>query len=202
VCKISINQESESEVIMSLTVLTADEIRLLDEYEPALKEAGLSTKISAIITQVNDIINKVKGDYLVSKPGLTIGSSAATAVKNAAAFDFTINGVRYTKAISETAFAGTENDVPSTGDLYGAWRLVIDAAGTITIQEAAANDTGYATSALALAGLPAVPADKAAVGTVTALAADGTAFDPGTTELSAANITDAYADGGTALEAI
>ena len=80
--------------------------------------------------------------------------------------------------------------------------MAIDAAGTVTIQEAAANATGYATAALALAGLPAVPADKAALGTVTVLAADGTAFTPGTTELSAANITDAYVDGDTAIEAI
>ena len=186
----------------TINSLTAGEIRLLNEYEPALKEAGLSTKITAIIDQVNNIVNKLKGDYPVSKPGLTFGSTDASKVKNAAAFDYTINGVKYSKAISETAFAGTEGAIPSAGDLYGAWRVVIDAAGTTTIQEAAANDTGYATAALALAALPAVPADKAGLGTVTVLAADGTAFTPGTTELSAANITDAYDDADTAVEAI
>jgi len=186
---------------MSLEILTAGEIKLLDEYDPALKEAALSTKLSAIISQVNDVIAKLKGDYLISKPGLTVGTTDAADIKNAA-FDYTINGVKIEKAAGETAFAGTEDAIPSTGDLYGAFRVVIDAAGTVTIQEAAANATGYATAVLALAGLPAVPADKAALGTVTVLAADGTAFTPGTTELSAANITDAYVDGDTAIEAI
>ncbi|MDP1086401.1 hypothetical protein Q6245_28965, partial [Klebsiella pneumoniae] len=84
---------------------------------------------------------------------------------------------------------GTEADLPSAGDVYGAWRLVIDDAGTVSVQEAAANATGYASAALALAGLPMIPTGKASVGTLTILAADGTPFDPGTTELSAAGIT-------------
>jgi hypothetical protein len=217
---------------MSVTALTAAKIRLLDEYDPALKEAGISTILSAIITKsnataallaastndadiitnaadianaitlVNDIRISLKGDYLISKPGLVIGSSAATAIKNGSAFDYIINGVQYNAASAETAFAGTEADLPSAGAVYGAWRLIIDAAGTMSIQEAADNATGYATAELALADLPALTADNAAVGTLTVLAADGTAFDPATTELSAANITDAYADGGTAFEAI
>ena len=65
-------------------------------------------QINDIITLVNDIRSTLKGDFNVSKPGLAIGSTA-TAVSNVA-FDFQIDGVRYSKA-AVTAGTAPGNDV-------------------------------------------------------------------------------------------
>jgi hypothetical protein len=145
----------------------------------------------------NDIRAKLKGDYNVSRPGLAIGSTKPNVAN--AAFDFTLAGVRYSKAAIAAGTALSGVNVPL--GTFGAYRLEIGANGTIDIVEAAANATGYASALLALAGLPTLTAAHAEVGTVTASKSDAV-FDPGTTDLDAANTTVAYADGETNLEAI
>ncbi len=120
-------------------------------------------QIAASITLVNDIRSKLKGNYNVSLPGLAIGSTA-TAVSNVA-FDFQIAGVRYSKAAVAAGVAPGNDVIPQS--TYGAVALDIVAAGTVTIAEAAANATGYASAALAIAGIPAVASGKARMGTVT-----------------------------------
>lgn len=147
------------------------------------------TNITNIITLLNDIRSRLIGDYLVSKPGLAIGSDTS-AVSNLA-FVYTINGIQYAKAAVAAGVEPGNDIVPQ--NLYGAVALDIDAAGTVTIAEAAANATGYASAALAIAGIPAVAADKVRMGTVTAIKTDG-AFTFGTTALNAANSTVVYTD--------
>jgi len=154
-------------------------------------------QINDIITLVNDIRSTLKGDYMVSKPGLAIGSTA-TAVSNVA-FDFQIDGVRYSKAAVAAGTAPGNDVIPQS--TYGAVALDINAAGTISVAEAAANATGYASAALAIAGIADVADGKARMGTVTATKSDG-AFTFGTTDLDAANTTVAYTDGDTAFETI
>jgi hypothetical protein len=88
-----------------------------------------------------------------------------------------------------TALAGS--DVPD--GKYGAWALDIGTDATIHCTEATGNGTGYDSAILSLAGLPAVAASHVRFGTVTA-SNSGAVFDPGTTELDAANVTEAYAD--------
>lgn len=147
------------------------------------------TNITNIITLLNDIRSRLVGDHLVSKPGIAIGSTTAN-VSNVA-FTYTINGVQYSKAAVAAGVAPGNDVIPQ--NLYGAVALDIDSAGTVTIAEAAANATGYASAALAIAGIPAVAADKVRMGTVTAIKTDG-AFTFGTTALNAANSTVAYTD--------
>ena len=154
-------------------------------------------QINDIITLVNDIRSTLKGDFNVSKPGLAIGSTA-TAVSNVA-FDFQIDGVRYSKA-AVTAGTAPGNDVIPE-DLFGAVAFDINAAGTISVVEAAANATGYATAALAIAGVADVADGKARMGYVTASGAEA-AFTFGTTDLDAADTTVAYTDADTAFETI
>ena len=157
------------------------------------------TNINSIVTLLNDIRSKVKGDFMVSKPGLAIGSTPAN-VSNVA-FDYQIGGVRYSKA---AVAAGTApgNDVIPEGT-YGAVALDIDDTGTITVAEAADNATGYASAALAIAGIADVAEDKARMGTVTVVSSVGAgAFTFGTTSLAAAGMTASYTDGDTAFEAI
>lgn len=154
-------------------------------------------QINAMIALTNDIRSTLQGDYNVSLPGLAIGSTA-TAVSNVA-FDYQIAGIRYSKAAVAAGVAPGDDVIPE--GLYGAVALDIDAAGTVTIAEAAANATGYASAVLAIAGIPAVATGKARMGTVTASISSGT-FTFGTTDLDAANTTVAYTDGTTVANAI
>jgi len=165
------------------------------EFERIAKE--LNQAIDTIVTLVNDIRAKVKGNYVTKRPVLAIGSTVQNVAT--AAFDFIIGGVGYSKAAvaAGTALAGSA--IPQAK--YGAFRLEIGVNGTIDIVAATANATGYASADLALAGLPDIQAAHAAVGTVTVTKSDG-AFTPGTTALNAANVTAAYADAQTAFEAI
>lgn len=163
----------------------------------ATELATNQTTLDAVKVLVNDIREKLKGDYLVSKPGLAIGGT--TTAVSSVAFTFTINGVQYSKAAVAAGTAPGNDVVPQAK--YGAIAYDIGTNGTIDVIEAPANATGYTTAALAKAALPAVAADHARMGYVTATKSDG-AFTFGTTALNAANTTVAYTDGQTAIEAI
>lgn len=154
----------------------------------AAVDAG-KTVSDDVKTLANDLRNKLLGDYVDGATALGIGGTAQNVASGA--FTYHINGQQYTKAAVTAGTALSGATVPDL--LYGAWALEINAAGTIAIVEAAANATGYASSALALAGIPAQTADKARLGTVTILNA-GATFIPGTTALDAGTVTDAYAD--------
>jgi hypothetical protein len=130
----------------------------------------------------------------ISAPTLVIGVVSAASVKNSAFNYMGSDGRVRTKAAAETALSG--DDVPESK--YGAWLLEIDDDGTIAVQEADDNATGYDTAALAIDGLPATSSDYIAMGFVTAISTSG-AFTPGTTLLSAAAVTDTYTDGNPML---
>lgn len=152
--------------------------------------ATLIAVIADLKTQLNRVIGA--SDNLITAPGLAIGSTT-TAVANAA-FTFRVNGVTYAKAAVAAGTAPGNDVIPQS--TYGAVALDTDSAGTISATEAADNATGYASAALAIAGIPAVAADKVRMGTVTATKSDG-AFTFGTTALNAASTTVAYTDGTT-----
>lgn len=124
---------------------------------------------------------------VLSSATLAVGTDP-TQVKTAA-FTYNLNGVYYSKTAVDGTTPG-DDVIPE--DLYGAIALDIGTDGTIHVTEASANATGYATSALALAGLPTVATNHLRVGTVTAMKSDG-AFTFGTTALNAATVTEAYA---------
>lgn len=148
-------------------------------------------------TLANDIRAKLQGDYIITTPALAIGTTT-TNVSNVA-FNYLINGVPYAK---DAVAAGTApgNDVIPIGT-FGAVAFDIGADGTIDAIEATDNATGYASAVLAAAGLPAVAADHARMGYVTASKSDG-AFTFGTTALDALNTTVAYTNGTSAFAAI
>ena len=154
-------------------------------------------KCTTVDARIDDIIDSLQGSFNVSLPALAIGSTA-TAVSNVA-FDYQISGVRYTKAAVAAGTAPGNDVIPE--DLFGAVALDIDAAGTITVAEASKNAIGYASAALAVAGLPALAAGKARMGTVSASGSEDD-FTFGTTDLDAADTTVAYTDGDTANEAM
>ena len=127
--------------------------------------------------------------FTLTAAGLSIGTSATTAVKNAA-FSYRIKPHSYSKVTAETALSG--DTVPQSK--YAAWRLQIEADGTIAIQAADNNATGYDTAAQAVQDIPAESTEAAAMGFVTAINTAGT-FVPGTTSLSAATVTATFTDG-------
>jgi len=130
-------------------------------------------------------------EQYITTPTLAVGSSDAAKVLTSA-FTFRIAGYGYSKASAETTFSGLST-VPQ--NKYGAFCLKIDNEGTITIYEADDNSTGYDSVALAIAGLPSGDSDTAYLGYVTVISTDSGGFIPGTTELSAAAVTDTYTDG-------
>jgi hypothetical protein len=134
--------------------------------------------------------DQVSSTGLKNEADLGIGTSANTAVKNTVAVEFDIAGTGYSKAIAETA-PGNDT-VPQ--NLYGAVAFDIGANGTIDAVEASANATGYASGALAIAGIPAVEAAHTRLGTVTAISTEAGGFVFGTTALNAANTTVVYTD--------
>jgi hypothetical protein len=128
---------------------------------------------------------------------LAIGSTPAN-VSNVQ-FSYIIEGVQYTKAAVAAGTAPGNDVIPE--NLYGAVALDINAAGTISVAEAAANATGYASAAEALADIPAVAAGKARMGTVSVISTSGD-FTFGTTSLADADTTEVYTNGLTAFQAI
>jgi len=159
--------------------------------------ASEASTLASVLTLVNDIRAKLKGDYNVSYPGLAVGTTATDVAS--VAFDYTLSGIQYAKAAVAAGTAPGTDVIPQSK--YGAIALDINAAGTISVAKAAANATGYASEALALAGIPALAAGKARMGTVSVIKSDA-AFTFGTTDLDAANVTTEIENGETYLSAI
>ena len=173
-----------------------------DAGEIALADTDL--ELNEPITANNDIelrlyhdTGEFFRDYPVNQdetfftpPTLSIGTTSAAAVKNAA-FKYKVGDWVYSKASAETALSGST--VPQ--NKYGAWLLSINSAGTITITAATDNATGYGTAALAVNGLVIPTSSCAVMGFVTAINTVSGGFIPGTTLLSVATVTDTYTDG-------
>ena len=136
-----------------------------------------------------DVLKIVAGDYLVTTATLAIGSNKDDVANGA--FTFVVNGIQYQKAAVTTGTGPGDDVIPQS--TYGAVAIDIGADGTPDAIEAAANATGYASAALAIAGIAAVAADHVRMGTITATKSDG-AFTFGTTLLDAANSTVVYTD--------
>lgn len=175
---------------------TPDGIRkLLDAMYTEITQAR--TLANSVKTQLNSVINYLKGDFLLTSPALAIGSTPAN-VANLAC-NVVINGaLQYVPAVPAGTAPG--NDVIPQAK-FGAVAFDVGTNGTIDAVEAAANATGYDSAALAAAGLPAVAADHVRLGYVTASKSDGT-FTFGSTSLADGNTTEAYTSASTLFSAI
>lgn len=131
----------------------------------------------------------IAGGSLSTFPSLSIGTSDTTKVKSGD-FSYYIAGLSYDKTSAETA-PGTSN-IPQ--NLHGAVAFDIGADGTIDAVEASANATGYASSALAYAGIPAAGAGHIRMGWMIVISSNVAGFTLGTTDLDHADATVAYAD--------
>jgi hypothetical protein len=120
---------------------------------------------------------------------LAIGSTTTNVAHDA--FTYYIKGTQYSKTANAVGVAPGNDVVPI--NTYGAVAFEIGTDGTIDAIEATANSTGYASAALAAAGLPPVQVDHVRLGYVTAMRSTGS-FTFGTTALNAASTTVAYTD--------
>ena len=138
-------------------------------------------------TDWSTAFTQVTYDGVLTTAALAIGTTL-TNVANGL-FTYFIAGTSYSKP-ADAAGTAPGNDVIPMG-LYGAVAFDIGADNVIDVIEAAGNAAGYATAALATAGLAAPGAGHVRMGSLTAMKSDG-AFTFGTTALNAANTTVAY----------
>ncbi len=173
----------------SHSVQNGDKVRLwgltgITDNERIATVTGANTFTIPVLS--TSVILNTSG--MLSRANLAIGVTTLSKVASSS-FSYTIADVTYYKAATETI---PGNDiVPATK--YGAVALDIDAAGTITVIEAADNATGYTTAALAIAGIPAKAADVARMGTISAKKSIGN-FTFGTTLLNNTLCTISYTD--------
>ncbi len=148
----------------------------------------MEDKLNALLTDINAIRTGLQGNGMTATAGLAIGSTKSNVANNA--FNYVYAGIGYTKAAiaAGTALSGAELPTAKSG----AWALDIGIDNTIDVVPATDNATGYASAALAAAGLPAVAANHVRMGYVTVVNATGANFVPGTMNLDTPNTTVAY----------
>lgn len=133
---------------------------------------------------MQDVLNGLLNRSFM-KGGLAEGTNAAT-IKTVAAVDYCINGLMYSKAITDN-IAITAGSVQAIST-FCKYLVSIDAAGTVT------TTAGNVAASAALALVPDLPASSAPLGYFQ-IATDGvTTYTPGTTDNGAAGITDTYQD--------
>ena len=191
---VAINSVTGGETGLSATAY-ADLVMLktsVDSSKTAVDElvddhATFKTVVTDTKTLTNDIRAQLLADTVDGATGLAIGSTPENVAHNA--FTYRINGVVYTKDADAVGVALSGANVPDAK--AGGWALDINDSGTITIIPATDNATGYASEALAKAGIPAIAVvDTVRLGTVTVLN-NGAIFDPGTTALDAGTVSNA-----------
>lgn len=140
------------------------------------------------VERLRAALGRTSAGILTSAPGLTIGTTADTALKTVE-FTMVIRGETVTVSAAETAFTATTHDIadPDADPREAYYTLSANASGTLTITK---GDTAAADAAVK----KAAPVDEVLVGWVK-IQHDGTAiFDASTNALDAAHLTVTYED--------
>lgn len=133
-------------------------------------------------------IEEINSGYVsLTAAGLAEGTNSAT-YKTASTLTYTNNGVFKSKnATDNLAFsAGHTAVAPSKACLFGVW---IDASGTFSTSQGPIVAAG---DPCPVPGAPA--ANLTLVGLIKVTTDSSTTFTPGTTDLGASGVTDAYSD--------
>lgn len=134
-----------------------------------------------IITKVMEITGR---NDLAQHANIAEGTNAAT-IKIQNAIRYNLWGTYYDKAVTDsiamTACAA------QAAERYCFYLVSINAAGTVTVTKGTETTTDTCV-------LPDTPANEKAIGAIKILTAAATTFTSGTTDLSAAGITDTYYD--------
>lgn len=126
------------------------------------------------------------------KPIIAEGTAAAT-IKTTAATNYAINGLMYTKAITDNiAVTASASQAPLTTCLYV---VGVDAAGAVTVVKGTEQLTADLTSGNKVLQFPDGRSPLVCpLGYIKVVTANATTFTAGTTDLSAAGITATYQD--------
>jgi len=132
------------------------------------------------------------GNLCLGKAGLTIASTS-TKIKIAAAIDYAINGILYSKAITDNiSMTAAAAQAVSTSCLY---LVCIDKAGTVSTVKGEEELTADVTGGKAVLTWPQPPSnDVVVIGAVRIDTSSSVTFIAGTTALDATGITDTYYD--------
>lgn len=167
----------------------------LESFTPAMVEiySGCGQLIATWMESMADAsVNLLDPviDSTVSPAAPYIGSTATQLASRA--FRYRIGSINYTKAIVTAGTALTATTVPQ--NTWGAFGKELASDGTLDTWDAAANATGYASEALAIAGIKAVAANASHVRAfyVTVFSTDAGGFIGATTALNAAAVTANY----------
>jgi hypothetical protein len=117
--------------------------------------------------------------FPLGNPGFAISSNFD--ITNGNAFSYCIAGTLYSQAGSQSFDTGSAATFPAA--TWGIALLSLNAAGTETVTWATNSGAGYASEALAIAALPATPADHCPLGYATVLAHASNSFTAGTDAL-------------------
>lgn len=148
--------------------------------------------VTPIVEGIEALVNEQKADYNTLRSrnrnvcldfaDLDI-SSTATAYETNNTIDYVIDNVMYQKA----SFTGAVSGTTLQNDKLCKFLITLDSSGSAT-----ATQSSIVASTETVA-LPAVPSDECPIGYVQVSTA-GAVFTPGTTDLSAANVTDTYVE--------
>ena len=133
----------------------------------------------------NQDIRNALGKHTFGAAGLAEGTNANT-IQAATAFDYCINGIIYTKAITDNiAMTAAAVQNISTHCMY---LVSIDSAGVVTTTK------GVEAKTTEDIFLPSTPAGDCPLGAFKIVTDGSTTFTSGTTDLGAAGITDTFWD--------
>jgi hypothetical protein len=142
------------------------------------------------------------GNFALANGGLAEGTDAGT-IQIAAAIPFVIDGRFYSKAITDniaisftgaSVYPGASNGsfTGATGGSVRLYGIFLNASGAVSIVPGpVASVTKLAAGEEALQ-FPPAQKDKACIGALRVQVTAGTTFIPGTTDLSAAGVTDTF----------
>jgi hypothetical protein len=146
--------------------------------------AVLYTRAESIAAQCN-LLRTYLADGALAHGTLLI-SSDATKFKTTTSAIYTLSGVAYAKAATDSltfTAANTINTAEASGAHSGIWLVQINAAGTISTKAPAANQS-YATAAAALSALPAADTGNVALGYIAVTVGTGVKFTCNTDALT------------------
>lgn len=156
-----------------------------------ITDKGMSQKdLVQFLTNTVSINNEAKADYNLLRAQLLnraygpadVAVSGAT-ITIATAFDYTINGVFYNKAITYTV-ALTADSVQSIST-YASYLLSIDSSGTVYCERGPAVSTDVAV-------LPSITANRAPFAYFRMITGPSFTFTSGTTSLEAADMSETF----------
>lgn len=156
------------------------------------KDYLYSGSFKALLDDLEEYVNRVNNDKLLTNPTLVIGTSSKAKIKHSA-FTVMRDGVISVVGGGEVAFTATTDDV---ADGYGAvYNVYLDANNAVKILKGTATTGGTG------AVCPATPAGGFKIGEVK-IVSSGALFDATTTLLDAATVTDTYTNKTDTFEAI